>query len=72
MTAPVRGALDESTCRQIHEAALRLLREVGCDVLDGEALALLAAHGASVDGARARFGEELVDCLLYTSDAADE
>ena len=61
MIEPAHSALDESTCRQIHEAALRLLREVGCDVLDGEALALLAAHGASVDGARARVGEELVE-----------
>ena len=34
--------------------------DVGCAVLDHEALALLKAHGAAVDGERARFGEELV------------
>ena len=54
-------ALTEQTCRQIHEAALRLLAEVGCDVLDDEARALLAAHGATLDGARVRFGEDLVE-----------
>ena len=69
MTAPARSALDESTCRQIHEAALRLLGDVGCDVLDAEALALLSAHGASVDGARARLGEELVERARATAPA---
>jgi len=45
---------------------MRLLETTGCDVLDSEALALLAAHGAAVDGARARFGEALVAKALAT------
>ena len=69
MTDTAHGALDEKTCTQIHEAALRLLEDVGCDILDGEALALLAAHGATVDGARARFGAALVDKARATAPA---
>ena len=53
----------------IHEGALRLLREVGCAVLEPEALALLAAHGAAVDGERVRLGEELVVEALATAPA---
>ncbi len=53
----------------IHEGALRLLREVGCAVLEPEALALLAAHGAAVDGVRVRIGEELVAQALATAPA---
>lgn len=55
-----RPSLDEQGCAQVHAAAVRLLETVGCDVLDPEALALLRAHGATVDGARARFGDDLV------------
>ncbi len=58
---PVQNVLDDRGCRQIHEAALRLLDEVGCAVLDPEALELLKAHGARVDGDRARFGGDLVE-----------
>ncbi len=61
MSAAAGPALDTQSCTRIHEAALRLLREVGCDVLDEEARALLAAHGAAVDGARVTFGEDLVE-----------
>jgi trimethylamine--corrinoid protein Co-methyltransferase len=53
----------------IHEGALHLLREVGCAVLEPEALALFAAHGAAVDGARVRIGEELVAAALATAPA---
>ncbi len=45
---------------RIHEAALSLLGDVGCAVLDPEARALFAAHGAAVDGERVRLGETLV------------
>jgi trimethylamine--corrinoid protein Co-methyltransferase len=66
VTESASGALDARGCGQIHEAALRLLREVGCDVLDGEARALFAAAGAAVDGARVRFGGELVEAARAT------
>jgi trimethylamine--corrinoid protein Co-methyltransferase len=64
-----RAALDERGCRQIHEAALRLLGEVGCAVLDHETLTLLKANGASVDGERVRFGEDLVERARATAPA---
>ena len=61
-----RPSLGEQGCQQVHAAALRLLGDVGCVVLDPEALALLKAHGAKVDGERARVGEELVAEALAT------
>jgi trimethylamine--corrinoid protein Co-methyltransferase len=61
VNAGAQPVLDERGCRRIHEAALTLLAEVGCAVLDPEALALLKANGARVDGQRARFGEALVE-----------
>jgi trimethylamine--corrinoid protein Co-methyltransferase len=57
----VQPVLDDQGCRAIHEAALRLLEGVGCDILDPEALTLLKANGARVDGVRVRFGEALVE-----------
>lgn len=63
MTGP---ALDEQGCQQIHDASLRLLREVGCTVLDPEALALLKNGGAAVEGECVSFGEELVGKALQT------
>jgi trimethylamine--corrinoid protein Co-methyltransferase len=53
-------ALEAPDLRRVHDAALWLLGHVGVEVLDGEALALLAAHGASVEGRRARISEALV------------
>jgi trimethylamine--corrinoid protein Co-methyltransferase len=64
-----RPSLDEQGCERIHDAALRLLRDVGCVVQDSEALALLKAHGAVVDGECARFGQELVAKAMATAPA---
>jgi trimethylamine--corrinoid protein Co-methyltransferase len=64
-----RPSLDEQGCERIHDAALRLLRDVGCVVQDSEALALLKAHGAVVDGECARFGQELVAKAVATAPA---
>ena len=61
-----RPSLDEQGCERIHDAALRLLGDVGCVVLDPEALELLKAHGAVVEGECVRFGEELVAKALAT------
>jgi len=60
------SALDEQGCQQIHNASLRLLSEIGCTVLDPEALALLKQGGAAVEGECVRFGEELVAQALAT------
>jgi len=61
VTASAQPALDVQGCRLIHEAALRLLEDVGCAVLDGEARELLRAHGARVDGELVHIGEALVE-----------
>ena len=69
MAGPASRALDEQACQHVHDAALRLLSEVGCDVLDPEARTLLAAHGAAVDGPRVRLDGRLVDEALATAPA---
>lgn len=53
--------LDEAGRQRIHEAGLWLLDHVGCSILDPEAVALLASHGARVDGNRVRIGADLVE-----------
>ena len=63
MTGP---SLDDEGCLRIHDAALRLLDGVGLVVLDPEALALLKAHGAGVEGECVRIGQGLVDDALAT------
>jgi trimethylamine--corrinoid protein Co-methyltransferase len=61
--------LTETDRQRVHDAALWLLEHVGCAILDPEAAALLAAHGAAVDGSRVRFGEALVARALETAPA---
>ena len=61
-----RPSLDEQGCERIHDAALHLLGDVGCVVLDRESLELLKAHGAVVEAECVRFGEELVAQALAT------
>ena len=67
MNRQAREALDPQGLQRVHEAALWLLENVGCAVLDPEAAQLLAARGAVVDGARVRFGEALVAKALETA-----
>lgn len=70
MIAPSQATvLDDQGCRKIHEAALRLIDEVGCAVLDSEARELLKAGGARVDGERIHFGEALVEQARSTAPA---
>jgi len=61
--------IDPAGLDAVHAGALRLLADVGCAVLEPEALALLAAGGATVDGQRARIGERLVERALATAPA---
>jgi len=49
--------IDHEDLHRVHEAALRLLGSVGCDIFDADALALLASRGAVVDGSRARLSK---------------
>lgn len=55
--------------QQIHEAALRLLDEVGFSVLDAEAQGIFAAHGARLDDHRVHLSAELVGEALATAPA---
>lgn len=61
--------LTEPERRRVHEAALWLLDHVGCAVLDHEAAALFAAHGAAVDEQRVHIDEALVEQALETAPA---
>ncbi len=61
--------IDQADLQRLHEAALRLLSEVGCGILDPEALALLAAHGAVIDGNRVHISGKLVAEALATAPA---
>ena len=61
--------IDDRDLGRLHQAALLLLREVGCVVHDAEALALLREHGAGVDGDRVRIGADLVAQALTTTPA---
>lgn len=58
--------IDHEDLHRVHEAALRLLGSVGCDIFDADALALLASRGAVVDGSRARLSEELISEAVAT------
>ncbi|HMK93289.1 MAG TPA: trimethylamine methyltransferase family protein [Thermoleophilia bacterium] len=62
--------IDTAGLARVHDAALRLLAEVGVVVLEPEALALLAAHGAAVEGQRVRLDERLVATALATAPAS--
>ncbi len=66
MTLPAPARLSARDLQRVHEAGLWLLANVGFDCLDPEALALLALHGASVEGWRVRLGETLVARALET------
>jgi trimethylamine--corrinoid protein Co-methyltransferase len=51
---------DEDQIDTIHDAALRILAELGMKVLDPEARSIFAAAGAVVDGEMVRFDPEMV------------
>ena len=59
--------IEQAGLERIHAAGLRLLDEVGVVVLDPDALALLAARGAAVEGQRVRLDERLVAAALATA-----
>jgi len=60
-------AVSDDHLEAIHDASLVVLSEIGLDFLHPEALATLAAAGASVDGERVRFDPELVMQLISTA-----
>src|SRR5688572_15904664 len=51
--------LSDDQIEAIHEKSLRVLQEIGMDILLPEARQILAHAGASVDGERVRIGREI-------------
>jgi trimethylamine--corrinoid protein Co-methyltransferase len=59
--------LTDAQCERLHEATLQVLERTGLIIDDPEALALLAAAGADVDGTRVRIGPKLVERALASA-----
>ena len=58
--------ITERDLDRVNDAALRLLGDIGCAVLDPDALMLLEPHETVVEGERVRLGEELAAAALAT------
>ena len=58
--------LSDDHVEAIHQESLRVLEEIGMDILYAEARDLLQAAGAIVDGERVRIGREIVTEALKT------
>jgi trimethylamine---corrinoid protein Co-methyltransferase len=68
MPAATLTLWNDADCTRLHEATLKLLADVGVEVLQDEAsLRLYAELGADVRGTRVRFTPELVDAALATA-----
>ena len=67
---PIYEILDEEGLEQIHQASMEILEEIGIDFYDDEALAILAEHGARVDGETVYLDRELV--AEYTAKAPSQ
>ena len=61
---PVYNIIPDEAVELIHEAALTILEEVGCEFRDDQAPAMWKKAGASVDGTRVRIGRELLMHLV--------
>ena len=59
--------LDSQQCERVHEATLRVLERTGLIVDEPEALGLLRAAGAEVDGNHVKIPERLVETALDTA-----
>lgn len=69
MTLEPSRILSDDHLEAIHLQSLRVLEEIGMDMLYPEARELLKAAGASVDGERVRIGREIVEQALKTPPA---
>jgi trimethylamine---corrinoid protein Co-methyltransferase len=61
---PLYEVLDEEQLERLHEAAMRVLEELGIEFRDDEALALWKQAGAEVSGQRVRIPRELLMGLV--------
>ena len=68
-TMPLARVLSDDHIEAIHHASLRILRDIGIDVLDPEARQRYVAAGGELgsDGARVRFDPEMVTSLITTA-----
>lgn len=66
---PPMRLISDDEVETIHHSALRLLEEIGMDVLNLEARDLYRSAGAIVEGERVRIGREIVDAALKTAPA---
>ena len=64
---PPMKLVSDDEIEHVHEQALRILEEMGMEVMNAEARDLYAQAGAIVDGDRVRIGRELVDEALKTA-----
>jgi len=51
--------LDEEGVREVHDGAMRVLEEIGIEILNEEALVIFGKMGCIVDGANVRMGREM-------------
>lgn len=63
MVEPSR-ILSDDQIETVHHQSLRVLQEIGMDILYPEARRILAAAGALVDGERVRIGQEIVEAAM--------
>lgn len=63
LTGPAEVA-EPAQIEQIHQASLRILRDIGMEVLDPEARAIYGKAGATVDGQRVRFDPTVIEAHL--------
>ncbi len=66
MTQPVLSVLSRDDIERVHDASLRILREIGVRVESPEVVSLLADAGAEVDGEMVRIDEGIVSDALRT------
>jgi trimethylamine---corrinoid protein Co-methyltransferase len=66
--APSR-AISDDQLGAIHTESLRVLQEIGMDVVHAEARDILAKAGAAVTGERVRIGREIIEQALTTPPA---
>lgn len=62
--------LPEEHMQRIHDMSLKVLEEIGIEILLPEARELLHAAGAIVEGERVRIGAEIVEAAVRTAPAA--
>jgi trimethylamine--corrinoid protein Co-methyltransferase len=65
---PARIASDDQI-EAIHVASLRILSDIGMDVLDPETRGIYADGGATVSGSNVRFDPDMVNTLITTAPA---